>query len=428
MFTGFKKKLRAPAPEATAAFALFPEDLRSLEGPVEYDQKPDYASDQEAYARCARNLLRIITLGWQEGAQHIRKNRILADCVDKQLDTRFLHELKIALEDGFKELIEQLNNNSHDDFLAHCFIRNCQAMLPFLVTRSDQTFRFPVKIKNRWQLINYSLEAIALTPQSKFSLFTLRPIDKVYSYGLVPIDTQECDQAFLIHSGTTYPTGQGFWTQQFTNYLPWTSVGVQLFKHGKENLNRWCQKVKKKGLRIDVTGASLGGSLSQLCDSDHIFDKDTFSDIYAFNPAGWILPNIIKTAHNSQHLFLISQDGDPVSQYAGGYWSKHGEIIKISAKEKTDLPPNFPVRLLGAHIAIHSGLQSGVTYKKINAKDKNYSVLNALKSLIGMWLVRFGIFLASHVVAPLIKCISKICEPSDVEPESQFVTVPMGAT
>ncbi len=382
-----------------ANFSLFATEDSRLEPPLIFTQ-PIAQATEENQRQCARNLLRLITAGWQIGGENIYKNNILTSCINQVRDPVFLNIFKEELERGYEHLVQQLNTSRHNAWHAEIFIHNCMAIYPFLDPASDQLFRIPqyIEEKKQWELINFTATPIELTPKTGFFARWIKDSNRVYSYGFTSIESQQ-KKAYLVHSGTTYPTGQGIGTQQFTNLLPGFSVGGLLYRWGKASLKEWIMATKTDGFAIVNLGASLGGSLALHCDCDRSLPADTFEQTIAFNPAAFLFPHFTLDAKHvrNKNTLVIKQSGDLVSHDLGGFWPAHCRLLSVTCNDHNKLPPGFLLRRLAAHIGMFIGYGS-FSLSIQSANDDNYSLTRLLRWLLLMCIARTVIFILKAIL------------------------------
>ena len=407
--------------EYIAKFGLFNADNYKVED-LTFAKDFSLATREEKRA-CAKNLLRLITSGWQDGAEEIYDNNILKHTIDVKRDPEMLRVLIDEFELGYETFISQMNThsyNSNTQKRAEVFIQNCLAVYPFLdpADYNGHIFKIPHNLDGKWQLVDFNVEQIALTP-------TWFPQSwQVYSYIFKACDN---NVAHLVHSGTTYPTGQGEITQQFTNRLPFFSIGRLLHWYGKDNIRAAVNKVKNSGVeKLNQVGASLGGSLVMFCEADESFAKDTFNCSYAFNPAGSMLPTLIGNSHiASEELLVIKQNDDPVSHNIG-YWPDHAKVWEVIPNNSKDLPyaeeieddpksglwtktkswfsnssQAFKMAILkraAAHMIVGVGVKGGAQIIEKNAADDNKSITRFFRSAAVHLIARPLMFILKDVV------------------------------
>ena len=109
-------------------------------------------------------------------------------------------------------------------------------------------------------MVDYYVTPIELTPTKGFKKLFVRDHDRVFAYGLEPINHKDAESQ-LIFMGTTYPAGQGFVPQVKTDLKGFETVGKTLYQCGHQRILAWL--LHQKG-NVHVCGISLGGSLSLL--------------------------------------------------------------------------------------------------------------------------------------------------------------------
>lgn len=402
-------------------FPLYSPNDMALTEPVSSNESPDSANN-DVLLKTADNLLRLVIMGWQPRAVEIYENKILTDALDSKRSPRFLQAVKNKWQERLSylanhHLIPQnpnVDNQNHQfDFL----LNNLLAILPFLDPHPTEEFFIPQKINGQWQLITYCAEPIELTPQKGLIASYITDENRVFSYGLAPKDASSTAIRYLVHSGTTYPTGQGIDVQVFTNHFPGYGVGELLYMFGADRIAAWARKQHPH--EINVTGASLGGSLG-LYTALHL--PGNLKNIFAFNPAGILSPiNICrsnlfsnwKKAHAHPNIYVIKQPGDIVSRGIGGYWPnecrlvsvipKESEVYVSAAKDFCQSVSNSVdfkrwiraqlIKILAPHIAIYAGHRGEVELRFENANTDNKSIIRFLKTVLFYHFIRFLLFI-----------------------------------
>lgn len=277
----------------------------------------------------ARNVLRVLMMGWRSDWQKIISKRVLK-AVLYERDKGFMQGLRLVFQQGFSHVYDQLrqtqNLTEHQLRQAQLYISNCLTLLPFGDLNPFESIAIPQWVNNEWRLVDYKVVPIELTSTNRFKKLFIRDEDRVFAYGLEPLrDTQA--EPHLIFMGTTYPAGQGFIDQVDTDMDGFGTVGNKLYRSGRERLSNW---IKAQGRKIHVCGTSLGASLSLLLAIDQ---GEQLSRVDALNPAGlsdsWFSNHIDNWEQLSEKppVFIQKQGDDPVSKF--GVWKSDWNILHV---------------------------------------------------------------------------------------------------
>lgn len=320
----------------------------------------------------ARNILRVLMMG-QDLTQDMLSFQFLQAVFIKR-DPKLLAGMRHGFKEGFEHIFSQLENrnlNNQQNNQAQLFLSNCLCFLPFANIRPYDTFDIPQLIHHQWQLITYKVTPIELTPTRGIETLFMLDEDRVFAYGLEPVDAPLAEP-HLIFMGTTYPAGQGFVSQVNSDLAAFETVGASLYRTGYKNMTAWLDKQQNKA---HVCGTSLGGSLALLL---AIHQGAKLSRVDALNPAGlyegwqkseFDVWNDLDT-HNKPDVFIQKQGDDPVSFF--GVWKNDWSILHVTPLKKAS-------SAWLDHALNYAGL-AGTIFKKINTIKDNETryVRNAL--------------------------------------------------
>jgi hypothetical protein len=205
----------------------------------------------DAY-KIARNALRVLMMGWWDEASWVGlKSWRVFQAVFIKRDPDLLRGMRQAFQEGFDSIYDELNkkNLTHtQQRQAEFFLSNCLSLLPFADISSHRTFNIPQNIAGCWTLVSYRVVPIELTPTSGVEKVFLHDRDRVFAYGLEPINHPQAEP-HLIFMGTTYPAGQGFMTQLCAD-LALETPGTSLYLTGRERITAWLDKQQKKPMFV----------------------------------------------------------------------------------------------------------------------------------------------------------------------------------
>jgi len=289
----------------------------------------------------ARNILRFFTMGWTKSWTQFLTPSVLYSFF-LQRNTHLLKDVRLAMQQGFLELFKQLQDkdlNAEQREQVQLYLSNCLSMLPYGDLTPYESFKIPQCIDGHWELIEYQVTPIELTERPWWQRFFTYDYDRVFAYGLKPIVHKKAE-SHLIFMGTTYPAGQGFFTQIKTDSKGFESIGLSLYRSGRERIQTWLSQQKNS---IHVCGVSLGGSLSLLLS----LDKGNYkiSRVDALNPPGLFDP-LFKSKYDhwdelteKPRVVVQKQGKDPVSCF--GIWKKDWEIIQVVPPKDKQGPNAF---------------------------------------------------------------------------------------
>ncbi len=289
----------------------------------------------------ARNILRFFTMGWTESWTQFLTPTVLYSFF-LQRDSDLLREVRFAMQQGFLELFNQLQGkdlNSEQREQVQLYLSNCLSMLPYGDLTPYESFKIPQCIDGYWELVEYQITPIELTERHWWKSFFTYDHDRVFAYGLKPI-FHENAESHLIFMGTTYPAGQGFLTQVKTDSRGFETVGLSLYRSGRERIQSWLSQQRNA---IHVCGVSLGGALSLLL----AIDKGNYklSRIDVLNPPGLYDP-LFKSGYDhwdelieKPKVVVQKQGDDPVSAF--GIWKNDWDILQVIPPEDKQGPNAF---------------------------------------------------------------------------------------
>ena len=277
----------------------------------------------------ARNALRVLMMGWWDDESWLGlKSWRVFNAVFINRDPVLLRGMRRAFQDGFDDIyaeLNQLNLEGKQLKQAEFFLSNCMSLLPFADISAHQSFRIPQYIDKHWVMVDYKVVPIELTPTSGVEKLFIHDRDRVFAYGLEPIDNPDAEP-HLIFMGTTYPAGQGFMTQVCSD-LECDTPGASLYRTGRDKITDWLDQQPKK---THVCGMSLGGSLSLLLALDQ---GEKLSRVDALNPPGlyepWLKNPFDKWDNCPEQppVYIQKQGRDPVSYF--GLWKSEWNIFHV---------------------------------------------------------------------------------------------------
>lgn len=234
-----------------------------------------------------------------------------------------------------------------------------------------ETLNVPQFIDGSWQLVNFQIEPIELTPKNGWWVNFLGDTDRLFSYGLKPTENTDA-QSILVHCGTGWPTAQGSTIQIIADIWPYKTPGEVFFEWQHQKINTWLDQQHGKVL---VTGQSLGGSLAYLT---ALFRPDKVDETYCLVPPG------MYENYGSEHplfgawdkmpkeqrpnVYIQKQYCDPVSKF--GQFKEDFHLVKTKLAEEPST--HKAIRLFAAH-ACHYATCDKATISFADMKEENAS-------------------------------------------------------
>jgi hypothetical protein len=367
-----------------------------------FDNHEFEPTDNDFETATAKNALRLLMMGWNGQWTNLLKLRLLKAVFIKR-DRELLRHMRVGFEQGFEHVYEQLkgaNLNQEQLNQANLYLSNCLTLLPYSDITPFESIKIPQYINEKWELVEYKITPIELTPKKGFKKLFLNEDDRVFAYGLEPIHNLEAEP-HLIMMGTTYPAGQGFVSQVITDLEGFETVGKELYRDGHQALSDWLDEQHKK---THVCGVSLGGSLSLLL---AIHQGHKLSRVDALNPAGLYEPWKKSSYDNWDNLeekpqvYVQKQGNDPVSKF--GVWKKGWHILEVKPPQDKRGPNAFT-----DHFLNYLGLE-GTTVEKI---DTNIDNLERKKRNILLYTFArsatyyFGLIPFRYLIRPILNTIT----------------------
>ena len=331
----------------------------------------------------ARNALRLLMMGWPSESWTELLSWPVLKAVLVQRDPELLKEFRLAFQQGFELLFTQLQGQKltpEQSEQVQLYLSNCLCLLPYSDLTPYESIKIPQNINDEWVLVEYHVTPIELTPTKGFKSLFIHDKDRVFAYGLEPINHQGA-RSHLIFMGTTYPAGQGFVSQINTDLKGFQTVGESLYLSGRARVIKWLLNQKDK---VNVCGVSLGGSLSLLLAIDQGMHLNR---VDALNPAGlyesWYKNKFDRwdKLEVKPQVVVQEQGNDPVSLL--GVWKKSWQILKVKPPEDKRGPNPFC-----DHFLNYAGFsQTEFTYadpveENSQRKGRNFLFYVLLRSII----------------------------------------------
>ena len=341
------------------------------------------------YAPVARNLLRYITRGTlvsgAENTPYAKSLALIQHALEEEKDPHLLSELRTELKAIIAMATEQLINpnkkiSPHDEKLYEIFQTNLLAAYPFLDPVHNEVITLPQKIKDEksgeenYVEVQYRIEKIDISPQTGLLSYLLEDCDRIYAYGMVPIDHPHA-KCHLSLMGTTYATGQGADLAVLYNFYPKHSVGEA---HDTTHLDNWINSQNRK---INVVGHSKGATMSMITAARH---PTKIARADALNPTGLCNATLdrlntswLKLKENQRPMINVyAQHSDPVFPLENGFL-KGTQLFRILAESDAcstlkSFIPSFVQKATDAHLQHIAGRASALVIR-MNAEKENQS-------------------------------------------------------
>ncbi|WP_133140740.1 hypothetical protein [Legionella genomosp. 1] len=326
-------------------------------------------SNEEQYVLAqARNVLRILMMGWQKDWKKLLSWRAF-NAVFVERDHQLTRAMRRGFQEGFDYVFEQLKSqkelSKEQIRQAQLYISNCLCLLPYGDITPYESFHIPQFVNGQWIKVEYKVTQIELTPTSGLKKLFLSDNDRVFAYGLTPVNNKDAEP-HLVFMGTTYPAGQGFWQQVKTDLEDVETAGKELYRSGNKNVIRWAEKQDKK---VHVCGTSLGGALSLIFACHR---GDLISSVDALNPPG-LYKGLRKSRYDNWDTLVAEgkapevrvqkQKNDPVSKF--GEWKNEWIILEVDPPKELEGPNS-----VAAHALNYAGLP-GTEFHRIDTEEDN---------------------------------------------------------
>lgn len=332
-------------------------------------ETPNDINALENNRRVGRNVLRLLMMGWQANWKDLLSWQVFK-AIFVERDHGLTQGMRYAFQEGFDHVFTQLQAaqktglNHAQNNQAELYIKNCLTLLPFADLTLYESFRIPRLNKNgEWEMVEYKVTPIELTPTSGLKKLLLSDNDRVFAYGLEPMNNTDAEP-LLIFMGSTYPSGQGFWSDVETDMKGGETVGRQQLGTGEKRLDAWMDRQNNK---VQVCGTSLGGSLALQWG---MYRGEDISRVDALNPAGLHTPWFRKSRFDrwddlteKPEIIVQRQGNDPVSRFGG--WKDDWTILQI------DPPADVKGPIDAADHALNYAGFIGTTFNEIDAAQDN---------------------------------------------------------
>lgn len=341
----------------------------------------EHVESKERIGILARNNLRLLMMGWSESAsQLITWETFCAFFIKDNIE--FAKEFRAGFQQGFESIYEQikdlkLNNEQSEQY--QIYLSNCLSHLPYAYLTPFETIKIPQCIDGQWELVEYYINPIELTDESKL---TAKKHDRVFAYGLEPVINQKATP-HLIFMGTTFPARPGFFSQIEANFHAFATLGTPLYLSGRSRVHHWLASQKNK---VHVCGGSLGASLALLLAVDK---GEDLLRVDAFNPAGMyqLKSNGRYDRWNKMHSkpqVVVQQEGDDLLSQLG-FWKPDWTILHVSPPQDKK-GPNF----LFDHFMNYAGFADTVfTYADPEQQNADRYMRNLLVYSVGRSVIDY---------------------------------------
>ncbi|PIS00936.1 MAG: hypothetical protein COT84_04955 [Chlamydiae bacterium CG10_big_fil_rev_8_21_14_0_10_35_9] len=161
------------------------------------------------------------------------------------------------------------------DFKMELLVNQMVSILSFLEPQNSRKFDIPTKINGHWQMVQYQIKLIELTPDW---------VGTSLAYSLIPDKSSHADPIIVFRGTPPNPSAKGYYFARFTDLTPGLSVGEALYMFAKKRLAKWMSEINKEfpNNKVRAIGNSLGGTMTYHYAKDYP-DKVI---IYAIDPPG----------------------------------------------------------------------------------------------------------------------------------------------
>lgn len=366
---------------------------------------PKKAQKSEELLPQARNMLRLYMGGW-------RDNWLKKLLTGRVFKAQFLardHELnqaiRLAFHEGFQHIFSQLEGREltlEQRHQAQLYISNCLCYLPYFDMSPYEFVALPQYINDRWVMVDYKVTPLELTPKSGFKKLFMTEYDRIFAYGLEPINQLDAEPQ-LVFMGTSYPGGLGFFSAIETDLEAFETAGKKLYRGGHRAISDWIARQPNKP---HVCGHSLGGALALLVAIDQ---GHKIARVDALNPPGLYHPFLRKSRfdhwddiepEDKPEVYIQKQRHDPVSRF--GEWKADWHILEVIPQKDKEGPES------AAHELNYAGFAEtqfiGVDTAKDNAERKSrnlwlYALLRSAAYYLLIVPFRYAILPAIRFIA-----------------------------
>lgn len=250
-----------------------------------------------------------------------------------QKNETMLKDIRVEFQNYCITLANKLNKPEfaapQEQKLAEILIGNLLALYSFFEPDDEDSFIIPQKINNKWELVDYRVNLLQMTPNWKG--------DPYYACGLAPLENPSA-VPHLVFMGTPPPTTRGVTHAEFTDVIPGRSVGESVYQEGKETIEGWVDDIVAiTGKKPHVYGQSLGGSLCQMLLAHK---PDKLGKIFAYNSPSLWKPLLnqyqekIKGISEDERpeVNIFCQEKDPIYSLGAG-WDLSWNIYQVLPKE-----------------------------------------------------------------------------------------------
>lgn len=297
-------------------------------------------------------------------------------------DPFFLRAARRGVQESLAMLCVQFNKHppqtSEDLEKAQLAIHNTLALYAMFCPTPNEPITIPQYIDNQWEIVTYSVTPIELTPTKGIWLNFLSDQDRLFSYGLTPVNESKA-HPLLLHCGTGWGTAQGHSMQYLADMWPNKSPGEIFFEWQYDGLNQWIsQAYDETNKKVITSGQSLGGSLSYLT---ALAFPDKIEKAYCLNPPGMAYDYDKNhpyfgawekaTAQERQDKVIIQkQDDDIVSKC--GIFKKDFQLLKVKAVEENPQEAHSLSSMLTAHARSFAHCNQ-VSWQKSDMHSENHA-------------------------------------------------------
>ena len=231
--------------------------------------------------------------------------------------------------------------------------------------------------------------------------------DRVYAYGLHPIDETEVVDASknvrLVMPATLPPQSPGSWPTMWADILPFANIGDALFH--KKNLGVFFEGITSR--KVEVFGASLGGGLTQLLVNSKYANK--IDKVTMFNGPGFTSMRgankfVSQCETHNIHATIYANVSCPVHALGMLPSSYEEEDEKGSIKYfQLDLPEESKriiprvFRPMLRHMMSYAALSSAI--EDISQQREENKVARHARTIGVLWMLRCVLFPVSLLLA-----------------------------
>lgn len=152
---------------------------------------------------------------------------------------------KSHMRQAFRKALDEIGKNLQDSTNVELNLQKlarCLKLLPLAGIKSNQTYSIPTEVSEKWENVLYAVTPIELTPTSGYGRLVLKDHDRLFAYGLAPLNKPKGQAPIHLIFVDQYPGQQGWLSSLYLRfkYLP------SFFSACQEKIKDWIDKHSAK--------------------------------------------------------------------------------------------------------------------------------------------------------------------------------------